>query len=72
MSKTMMLGIKEERSLPPLRLLAFRERAFRLRHLPGELDVVENDKRTLDIENCSVVDARCNVVVGSDCLNVCL
>jgi hypothetical protein len=47
-------------------------RAFRRRYLLGELDVVENDQGTLDIKYGSVVDARCNVVVGSDCLNVCL
>ena len=41
-----------------------------VRYLLGELDVVENDEGTLDIEHCSVVDSRCNVVVGSDCLNV--
>jgi hypothetical protein len=41
-----------------------------VRNLLGELDVVQDDKGTLDIEHCSVVDAGRNVVVGSDCLNV--
>jgi hypothetical protein len=72
MSNTMMLDIKKEKKLPPLRLLPFRKRAFRAWYLLGELDVVENDKGTLDIEYSSVVDTRCNVVVGSDCLNVLL
>lgn len=49
MSKTMMLDINRKRFLPPLRLLASRKRAIRLRYLLGELDVVENDERTLDI-----------------------
>ena len=68
----MMLDITKVKTLPPLRLLAFRKRAFRVRYLLGELDVVENDKGTFDIEYGSVVDTRCNVVVGSDCLNVLL
>ena len=68
----MMLDITKVKTLPPLRLLAFRKRAFRVRYLLGELDVVENDQGTLDIKYGSVVDARCNVVVGSDCLNVLL
>jgi hypothetical protein len=63
MSNTMMLGIKQEMSLPPLRLLAFRERAFRLRYLLGELDVVKNDERTLYVQNSTVIDTWCDVVV---------
>ena len=70
MSNTMMLGIRHDKTLPPWGL--WHLRAFRRRYLLGELDVVENDQGTLDIKYGSVVDARCNVVVGSDCLNVCL
>ena len=36
----------------------------------GELDIVENDKRTIDLDHCSVVDARSDVVVAGDCLYV--
>ena len=32
-------------------------------NLPGELDVVEDDKRSFDIEHRAVVHTGCNVVV---------
>jgi len=42
------------------------------RHLLGELDVVEDDEGTLDVEHCSVVDSRSNIVISGHCLDVVL
>jgi len=36
----------------------------------GELDVVECDEGTFDIEDCAVVHSGCNVVVSGDCTDV--
>ena len=35
-----------------------------------ELDVVEHDQWAFDIEDRSVVDSRCDIVVGGDCFDV--
>ena len=66
----MMLDITKVKTLPPLRLLAFRKRAFRVRYLLGELDVVENDKWALYVEDGSVINSRSDVVVPLGSLDV--
>jgi hypothetical protein len=39
-------------------------------NLLGELDVVKNDERTLDIENSTVVDSWSDVVVTSGSFDI--
>jgi hypothetical protein len=35
-----------------------------------ELDVVEDNQRSVDLYDCAVVDARCNVVVAGSRFNI--
>ena len=43
---------------------------MKLKILPWEFDMVEDDKWTFDIENSSVINTRSDVVVSSDCFHV--
>ena len=36
----------------------------------GELDIVEDDQRAIDLDDSSVVDTRCDVVIPCDSLEV--
>jgi hypothetical protein len=37
----------------------------------GEFDIIENDKRTIDFDDSSVVDSGSDIVVSSNSLDVC-
>ncbi len=37
-----------------------------------ELNIVQNDQWTIDLEDCSIIDSRSNIIVSTSCLNMSL